>query len=93
MQIRQAWIFRFPWFWCSCHVVGFLSGDASYHDPNVSRKTRVRDQPDDFNGYGYFFVRLTLQGDKERYIVWDRVQVTTLAREGFPDDGGFEKRK
>ena len=27
---------RFPWFWCSCHVVGFLSGDASYHDPNVS---------------------------------------------------------
>ena len=27
---------RFPWFWCSCHVVGFLSGNASYHDPNVS---------------------------------------------------------
>ena len=27
---------RFPWFWCSCHVVGFLSCDASYHDPNVS---------------------------------------------------------
>ena len=27
---------RFPWFWCSCHVVGFLTGDASYHDPNVS---------------------------------------------------------
>ena len=38
-------------------------------------------------------VLMTLQGDKERYIVWDRVQVTTLARGGFPDDGGLEKRK